>query len=108
MVAAGCVTVFVTVEPRQGQATLAPSAPDQSPRMPMGTLEGRDLDLRIEATPDGTRYTVVDGQGVVIAERLTLDNLAERYPSLAPGGFYANEHGEPLGPLMIVPDDGTP
>lgn len=72
----------------------------------MGTLQGRGHDLRIEATAEGTVYTVVDEQGVVVAERLPLEELTARFPALAPGGFYANERGEPIGPLMIVPDRG--
>lgn len=104
MFVAGCVTVFVTVGPRHGQATISQIEPD--PAIPLGTLEGRDYGVRIEATPEGPRYTVVDAEGVVVAERLPLETLAERYPLLTPSEFYANDQGEPLGPLMIAPDDG--
>lgn len=104
MFVAGCVTVFVTIGPRHGQATNPHAEPE--PAIPLGTLEGRDLGVRIEATPEGPRYTVVDAEGVVVAERLPLETLAERYPMLAPSEYYANDKGEPLGPLMVVPDDG--
>lgn len=106
LVAAGCITVFVTIEPQQGRATLMPAMDQPEPALPMGTLEGRHYDLRIESTTGGPVYTVVDEEGVVIAERLPFEELAARFPTLAPGGFYANERGEPLGPLMIVPDNG--
>lgn len=104
---AGTIALFASVEPRQGQATLAePDAgPDTDPGITLGTLEGRLLGVRIEATPDGPRYTVLDEDGQAIEERLDLETLAARYPLLAPSDFYANDAGEPLGPLMIVPDD---
>lgn len=105
MAAAGAVVLFVSIEPRQGQATSI-----QEPEMPsisLGTLEGRDYGVRIEVTDEGTRYTVVDAQGVVVAERLPLETLAEQYPMLAPHELWADEQGNSLGPLMMVPDTGT-
>lgn len=110
MIAAGALVLFVSIEPRRGQATLTPDAPE-APKPPetavhVGTLEGRDYGVRIEVTEDGPRYTVVDRQGVVVADRLTLETLAEQYPLLAPYELWANEQGESLGPLMIVPDTG--
>lgn len=108
---AGTIALFASVEPRQGQATLAePGAasggePDTEPGITLGTLEGRLLGVRIEATPDGPRYTVLDEDGQAIEERLDLETLAARYPLLVPSDFYANEAGEPMGPLMIVPDE---
>lgn len=104
MVAAGALVLFVSVEPRRGQATSTPEPPE--PAVFLGTLEGRDYDVRIEATEQGTRYTVVDDRGVVIASRLPLESLAEQYPLLAPYELWANEQGQSLGPLMLVPDDG--
>ncbi len=108
MVAAGAIVLFVTVEPRQGRATLqtTPTADPPEPAIPLGTLEGRDYGVRIEVTQDGPRYTVVDAQGVVVADRLPLETLAQRYPLLAPADLWANEEGKTLGPLMVVPDDG--
>ena len=112
MIAAGCLTVFVTVEPRHGQATLEQAQPKHNPQpaeapgVPMGRLEGRDYGLRIEATAEGPRYTVVDEQGVIIAERLSRQALAARFPALAPGEFYVNEEQPSHGPLMLVPDNG--
>jgi hypothetical protein len=103
MVAAGAVVLFVSVEPRQGRAT---STPQPDPAVHLGTLQGREYDVRIEMTEAGTRYTVVDARGVVIASRLPLESLAEQYPLLAPHELWANERGQPLGPLMVVPDDG--
>ena len=100
--AATATTVFVTVEPKQGQATI-----DKAPLAPallMGTLEGRELTVRIEATEDGTRYSVIDDSGMVIAGQLDAETLRDRYPRLAPSAFYADKAGAPLGPLMIVPD----
>lgn len=104
MVAAGALVLFVTVEPRRGQATLQP-APSE-PAVPLGTLEGRDYGVRIEVTQDGPRYTVVDAQGVVVAERLPLETLAQQYPLLTPADLWANESGVPMGPIMVVPDNG--
>ena len=100
--AATATTVFVTVEPKHGQATLV--NPQREPTLSMGTLEGREFTVRIEATETGPRYSVIDSSGTLIAERLDADMLRERYPLLAPGAFYANERGKPLGPLMMVPD----
>ena len=108
---AGTIALFASVEPRQGQATLAepdiePDIElDPEPDITLGTLEGRLLGVRIDATPDGPRYSVIDEDGRAIEERLDLETLAARYPLLVPSDFYANEAGEPLGPLMIVPDD---
>ncbi|MFI4917223.1 MAG: hypothetical protein ACIAS6_12050 [Phycisphaerales bacterium JB060] len=105
MVAAGALVLFVSIEPRRGQATLTPEAPKPpEPSVHVGTLQGRDYGVRIEVTEEGPRYTVVDRQGVVVADRLTLETLAERYPRLAPYELWADEQGNSLGPLMIVPD----
>ncbi len=100
--AATATTVFVTVEPKQGQATFEKH--EHAPALLMGTLEGRDLSVRIEATEDGTRYSVIDASGAIVASGLDANTLRERYPLLAPGAFYATEQGSPLGPLMMVPD----
>jgi hypothetical protein len=105
MAAAGAVVLFVSIKPRQGQATSTPEP--QPPAIDLGTLEGRDYGVRIEVTEKGPRYTVVDAQGVVVAERLPLETLAEEYPLLAPHELWADEAGESLGPLMMVPDDGS-
>ncbi|MEQ9095478.1 MAG: hypothetical protein RIE32_04380 [Phycisphaerales bacterium] len=104
MAAAGALVLFVSIEPRRGQATS--TTEPHRPAIDLGTLEGRDYGVRIEVTEDGPRYTVVDHQGVVVAERLPLETLAERFPLLAPYELWANERGESLGPLMVVPDDG--
>ena len=107
----GTVMIFISVEPRQGRATLADaSAVRQAsePAFQIGTLEGRLQGVRIEATPSGPRYSVIGDDGEVIASRLDLQTLAERYPLLVPSEFYADGRGKPMGPLMIVPDDGTP
>lgn len=105
MATAGAVVLFVSIKPRQGQATGMQEP--QPPAIKLGTLEGRDFGVRIEVTEDGPRYTVVDAQGVVVAERLPLETLAEQFPLLAPHELWADEESEPLGPLMMVPGDGT-
>jgi hypothetical protein len=106
MLAAGAAVLFVAVEPRQGRATLQSELPERpEPAVDLGTLQGRDFDLRIEATQDGHRYTVVDHNGVVLDERLPLEMLRQKYPLLAPQDLWADEFGNDLGPLMVVPDD---
>lgn len=106
MLAAGAVVLFVAVDPRQGEATLQHQLPEPSePAVDLGTLKGRDYDVRIEVTEAGHLYTVVDHDGVVIDERLPLEILGQKYPLLAPQDFWADEFGNDLGPLMLVPDD---
>lgn len=106
MLAAGAVVLFVSIEPRQGQATLQDELPEPpEPAVDLGTLQGRDYDVRIEVTEAGHVYTVVDHNGVVIDERLPLEMLGQKYPLLAPQDFWADEFGNDLGPLMLVPED---
>lgn len=102
MIAAGAMVLFVAIEPRQGEATLHVQLPE--PAVNLGTLQGRDYDVRIEVTQAGHVYTVVDHDGVVIDERLPLEILGQKYPLLAPQDFWADEFGNDLGPLMVVPD----
>lgn len=104
MAVAGATVLFVTLEPRQGRATIEPNPPE--PAALLGTLEGRDYGLRIEMTADGPRYTVVDRRGVVVAERMSRQALAERFPDLSPIGLYADDLEPIHGPLMMAPDDG--
>jgi len=99
---AGTVTVFVAVEPQQGEAVLA--KPESADVALLGSLKGRAHSVRIESVDGSPAYTVLDANGRILADRLELDELAEQYPMLAPGAFYADDQHAPLGPLMIVPD----
>ena len=99
---AGTLTVFVVVEPKQGEAVI--EKPRPSTIATLGSLQVRGHTVRIEAFEGEPVYTVLDANGQVLAEHLDLVQLAEQYPELAPGAFYADDTGKPLGPLMIVPD----
>lgn len=93
-----------TGPPRTGPAT--DGSPDGH-ALPMGELRGRGRTVRLQATPNGTRYTVLDHAGQPVARLLTGEQLRQRFPGLASSPWWADDAGRDLGPIMIVPE-GTP
>ena len=45
-------------------------------------LEGRTYTVKVYGSPDGPRYTVYGSQGATLAERLTAQQLTDRFPQL--------------------------
>ncbi|MEO1008410.1 MAG: hypothetical protein AAFX79_07570 [Planctomycetota bacterium] len=107
-IAAAVLVALFAIEPRAGTATQDEQLGTFSERKPvaLGSLVGRGHEVVIEATADGPRYTVKSDAGVIVAERLTFETLAERFPELAPGDWHADAAPAEFGPIMMVPDDG--
>jgi len=127
LAAAASLAALVVLEPTPGTADEQPNQPTPSPQaspgqthtgpatdatppehaLPMGELRGSGRTVRLEATPNGTRYTVLDHAGQPVARLLTGEQLRQRFPGLAPSPWWADDAGRDLGPIMIVPE-GTP
>lgn len=65
----------------------------------LGELRGRDYTVRIDLTPDGTRYTVLK-DGELAATDLSGEELASRFPDLDTAGLKAEPSDS--GALMLV------
>ncbi len=93
------VTSRIDPEPSSAQFVAPQSESAQiSKSKSLGSFEGRDHTIRIVATPDGPRYTITDPHGVIIADKLTKDEVYERFPTFQLDTMTA-------GPLMMAPPD---
>ena len=70
----------------QSDATTAPSrnisTVDNELDVQIGQVKGRVHNVDIWSTPEGARMTVSDGKGEVLANRISSDELAAKYPQL--------------------------
>ncbi|MCK4872292.1 MAG: hypothetical protein KAS72_06175 [Phycisphaerales bacterium] len=63
-------------------AALPTDSPDLLTTVSLGEMAGRDVTIRVFAGLTEPVYTVVDRDGAVLADRVTADELRERYPEL--------------------------
>lgn len=104
VIALGFLWVTSQVDPGASRATegdvqTSPNvAGVDSPIFSLGTLEGRDYNVRLISTPAGPRYTVSDLFGTVLATDLGVEELYDRFPQLAVDRMISS-------PVMMVPTD---
>lgn len=76
------------VEPagRVATASVEPAEPEATPPVGHGkvvtTLQTRDHEITVYATEHGPRFTVAAAGGVVLAERLSVDEFEGSFPGL--------------------------
>jgi hypothetical protein len=66
-------------------------------------LVGRDSIVEVRAAEGGTRYTLRDEAGTLVAANLDADALARIRPDLDPRSMQADE--PVMGPLMLIDTD---
>lgn len=69
--------------PPADQRTPPPRAETKRGPVSLGTLQGRALSVRIAATADGPRYTVIDSAGAVLATDLAAEDVYRDFPDLS-------------------------
>lgn len=81
-------------------------------RSVLGHLQGRDQKVTIYSTPEGPRFTVRRGDGEVVAQGLSVEQLRERHPDLfrTYERGMARREGQALDSRLDLPkkDDGPP
>ncbi len=89
--------------PRSGDAAPGPSlATRPTDERYMGSLVGGEHTVRIYSTREGARYSLVDGSGNVLLDRVPVEVLAHRYPSLDVAGMVADAGASRGGPVMLA------
>ena len=87
----------VSNTPRAQSAIAGPAAAEITSRH-LGTLEGKNYWVRLTATSDGPRYSVIDHLGATIAQNLTESEMYVEFPELQLETMTA-------GPVMMVTDN---
>jgi hypothetical protein len=100
-VCAGMLSLAVLVPPREGGAAVTNGLVDRDGWSRLGSLERQELSVDIVLRAGERRYTVRRG-GSIVAERLTADELLQRW-GIDARSLRAEDDG-PGAMMMVDPD----